>query len=249
MKNTEYYEELKLKLEADSSASEVQTWSKKYLNSHRRRYLKELALIESLSLSGRKVLEIGSAPFHMTYFLKRKGLAVTGWDIDPERFSQFIESNDLDVEKVNIETDDVARWESQFDLVIFNEVFEHLRINPIETLRKINRVLKPGGKLLMSTPNLTSLGNRVSILLGRGFDNPFEEFNKLNRFGHMGHVREYTASQVVQFLSNTGFTIERINYPNYRNVTFRLKISTIFRLGYQIFPKLRPYFQIISKKA
>lgn len=248
MNSAQLYERLKKDLQSARALDEFAVWSMNYLNSHRLRYLSELKLIESLVPAGGRVLEIGSSPCHMTFCLKENGYDVEGWDIAPERFSDFISRHGLTVRKVNIETDDVAVWKEAFDFVLFNEVFEHLRINPIETLRKINSVLKRGGGLLLSTPNLSSLGNMVSMLVGKGFDDPYKEFQKLELYGHMGHVREYTAAQVETFLRNTGFNVSRVMFPNYTRMSFRLSKASLLKFGYRLFPRKRPYFQIIATK-
>ena len=68
-------------------------------------------------------------------------------------------------------------------------------------------MLEPGGLLYLTTPNLYRLGNIASFVLGRGlaFD-PIREYGKLRFVGHMGHVREYTASEIRRFLQGAGFT-------------------------------------------
>lgn len=55
--------------------------------------------------------------------------------------------------------------DNYFDLVISTEVLEHI-VNPDIFLREIYRVLKPGGKLLLTTPNLSSWINRILFVLG-----------------------------------------------------------------------------------
>jgi SAM-dependent methyltransferase len=51
------------------------------------------------------------------------------------------------------------------DLVLAGEVIEHLH-NPDNFVRECNRVLKPGGDLILSTPNLASWFNRTMLLFG-----------------------------------------------------------------------------------
>jgi len=53
-----------------------------------------------------------------------------------------------------------------FQTVLFCEIIEHL-VAPDRTLRTIVELLAPGGLLLITTPNLASLGNRVRLLRGK----------------------------------------------------------------------------------
>ena len=181
-------------------------WSRNYYQEgNKRRYRHDLKLLENYYTKG-KILEIGAAPYHLTYILKRKGYDITGIDIAPERLGGFISRNKLHIVKCDIESEALPFDDHSFHYIIFNEIFEHLRINPIRTLREINRVLHPDGILALSTPNLYSITNIVKYFLGMGMDNPYEEFLKLETIQHMGHVREYSVRQVKIFLENTGFT-------------------------------------------
>ena len=47
--------------------------------------------------------------------------------------------------------------DDSYDLVLFNEVFEHLRLDLVFTMTEVRRVLKNDGTLLLSTPNHRSL--------------------------------------------------------------------------------------------
>ncbi len=53
-----------------------------------------------------------------------------------------------------------------FNTVLFCEIIEHL-VAPDRTLGKVVELLAPGGLLLVTTPNLASLGNRLRLLRGK----------------------------------------------------------------------------------
>lgn len=195
---------LNLKKELTHDNSTMGKWSKNYFNIQKNRYIHDLGLVQKYFKEGR-LLEIGSAPYHFSYILHSLEFPYTGIDIDPNRQKNFIVKNELNIIQCNIETESFPFQDGTFDFIIFNEVFEHLRINPIQTLREINRVLKLSGILLISTPNLYSIRNIVNFSLGKGYDNPYTQFEKIETLGHMGHVREYSIRQLNEFLTNTGF--------------------------------------------
>jgi ubiquinone/menaquinone biosynthesis C-methylase UbiE len=58
-----------------------------------------------------------------------------------------------------------------FDAVSLNHVIEHVP-HPVEALRECARILKPGGKLVVSTPNNSSLGHRIFKEHWRGLETP-----------------------------------------------------------------------------
>jgi SAM-dependent methyltransferase len=107
----------------------------------------------------------------------------------------------IDVAEVNLESDPFP-WASQtFDLVVCNQVFEHLK-NIFHPIDEVARLLKPGGKLVMSVPNLASLHNRVMLLLGL-------QPSSIRVFGP--HVRGYAMKEFTEYLKVGGlFKILRI---------------------------------------
>ena len=95
---------------------------------------------------------------------------------------------------------------------MFNEVFEHLHINPLRILDEIYRVLKKGGILLMSVPNINPL-MRWEFLFGKDYnDNLKAEFAKVDSIGHMGHFRLYSKSEIDSLLTQFNFVIEDYAY-------------------------------------
>ena len=106
----------------------------------------------------------------------------------------------------DIEREALPFNDHSFATIMLCATFEHLRVDPLFALEEMRRVLQPGGLLYLTTPNLYQLGNIASFALGRGlaFD-PIREYGKLRTVGHMGHVREYTASEIRRFLERAGF--------------------------------------------
>lgn len=212
---------------------------------HKNRYAKDIELINSYYKGGR-ILDLGANPFHLTFCLKELGYDITGVDINPTPFKEFIQRYDLKVVEANIETEKLPFKDQFFDFIIFNEVFEHLRINPIFTLSEINRVLKKDGVLFLTTPNLYALHKILMFNMGLGFNDAFNEFNKLNIYGYMGHIREYSTKEVSNFLENTGFKIEKVIYRNdysfFRYKGFKTIYAKLSGLIIDLLMKVNPYW-------
>jgi SAM-dependent methyltransferase len=100
--------------------------------------------------------------------------------------------------------------ESQ-DLVILTEVIEHLTV-PQLVVAEVGRVLRPGGTLVVTTPNVHSLGNRLAMLLGvkklfvRGGAEGFA-FDIDNE--PYGHVAFFTHATLRHFLEQLGFRVRK----------------------------------------
>jgi 2-polyprenyl-3-methyl-5-hydroxy-6-metoxy-1,4-benzoquinol methylase len=86
--------------------------------------------------------------------------------------------------------------DAAFDICIAKEVLEHLP-NPVDCIRSVQRVLRPGGYFALSSPNRDSLHLRINRKLG------------LPDFMCSGdHIREYSFSEMTSMLMENGFGIE-----------------------------------------
>lgn len=220
-------------------------WFSTYYRQHRKRLAADIDVVERHVGRGAKILEYGAIPLVMTAALTALEYDVSAVDIKPQRFAKAIESLDLDVTQCNVETETVPFATEAFDAVLFNELFEHLRIDPIFTLREVYRVLKSGGVLILSTPNLRSFrGLRNLILHNQGHavsPGVYRQYEKLEILGHMGHVREYTTREVSEFLARIGFQVGKIVY---RGGHGKGMVGIAERLA----RSLRPFFALIATK-
>lgn len=240
-----------------SNVPEIQQWVENYVRYHRYRLAYDLMMVHQWANPPALILEVGSAPFILTLALNKMGYKVVGIDIDPDRFSHFIANYKLDVRKLDIERTPLPFPDETFDLILFNEVFEHLRINPIITMTQMRRLLKSQGNLFLSTPNLRSLRGIWMLFFhhkgGHVTTGIYEEYKKLELFGHMGHVREYTAKEVSTFLARIGIetrqTIYRFYGPIYHTQLKAKTLLTIEKIFCVLFPSFRPLFSLVCVKG
>ncbi|ACB77279.1 class I SAM-dependent methyltransferase [Opitutus terrae] len=99
---------------------------------------------------------------------------------------------------------DPARWPrvERCDLILLLEVIEHVHISPLHVFRMLRSFLRPGGYLLVSTPNAAWLRNRWLLLTGH---NPFELIREDPR--NPGHFRELTRSELRRLLERAGLRV------------------------------------------
>ncbi len=224
---------------------DISEWHNSYIYHNKTRIAFDYDIIQEHVLPDSTVLEIAAVPLILTAALKRTNLKVTGIDIAPERYNSSIEQLGITMLKCDIEKDKLPIESNTYDTVVFNEIFEHLRINPIFTMREVLRVLKPNGLLLMSSPNLRSIrGLKHFLLQNRAFSclgNIYAEYEKLEKLGHMGHVREYTSKEVIDFLENIGFEMTMLIY---RGRCY----SKVAQIAIRLFPTLRPFITYVAIK-
>jgi SAM-dependent methyltransferase len=89
------------------------------------------------------------------------------------------------------------------DAVLAGEIIEHV-VDTDALLIEIHRVLRPGGVLVLTTPNLASLDNRVRLLLGM-----YPKWVDYSLGEGQGHVGSYTPSVIRRQLGQHGFVVER----------------------------------------
>ncbi len=106
------------------------------------------------------------------------------------------------------------------DVVIMSELIEHL-VDPDGAVAEARRVLRPGGSLLLSTPNLAAWYNRG--LLAAGIQPVFSEVSLHGVFGRpgrvvAGHLRLFTRRALTGFLTASGFRCVTVTGARYHDV-------------------------------
>ncbi len=110
-------------------------------------------------LTGKKVLDCPAGDGRVSHVLKQKGAEVVALDLYPEFFKVdglTCQHGDL-AEKLNFS-------DETFDFVICQEGIEHMT-DQLKVIGEFNRVLKPDGHLLLTTPNMSQLRARLSFFL------------------------------------------------------------------------------------
>jgi len=186
-----------------------------YLNVALDRLLVTMDLVPNMD-SGARVLELGATPYFMTslllhHFPYQLELANEPgrekYDGGTVRLTNRGRGLDYSFQYkgFNIETDRFPYDDGSFDMVLYCEMIEHLMHDPSHSLYEIHRVLKPGGYLLLSTPNPFRYTNYLRFLAGTNIYPPFSGYGPYSR-----HNREFSAAELRLLLKQSNFEIETL---------------------------------------
>ncbi len=108
----------------------------------------------------------------------------------------------------NAEKDPFPYEDEYFSTVLCCELIEHLFEDPMHMMSEIHRVLRPGGHLVLTTPNIVSLRAVAGLLQGYQ-PGLFPAYIRPRADGQVDarHNREYTPREISDLLINSGFEV------------------------------------------
>ena len=159
------------------------------------------------------LLELGAAPGALSVSLAAAGYRVTAIDLgeasdawgdqNEGTMASSFEEAGIQLVLQDLESTPYSFADESFDVVLLTEVLEHLREYPARVLIEARRLLRPGGILLVTTPNAASIPQRVRLALGRSVYSPLDDW--IFGLPHARHAREYTVRELGDLLGHAGF--------------------------------------------
>ena len=162
-------------------------------------YRNIISILETLMINKNNILDIGCGAGTIDFYLANKCHEVLGIDISKNAIRACNESK----EKLNLGRNiNFIRLNfpkkipnKVFDFVICSEVLEHLE-NDEKVIKTISSLLRKGGKLLFSVPSKNAPIYKIGLL---------QNYDK-----RVGHLRRYTAEELLNLIINEGFLIEKV---------------------------------------
>jgi SAM-dependent methyltransferase len=139
-----------------------------------------------------RALDIGCATGALLATLRERGWACTGVEISPGAEYARRERG-LDVRSLPLEENHFPA--AGFDLVLASHLIEHLN-DPAGFAAEVHRILAPGGRFLVTTPNISGFQSRL--------------FRSRWRSAIFDHLYLFSVKTLSRLLTEKGFTIERV---------------------------------------
>ncbi len=179
-----------------------------------------------------RVLDLAAGSGYTTARLAAMGFSPKAYDINTEQFVP----TELPIEKADLNRG-IPEPDASCDAIMALEVIEHLE-NPLAFLREAARVLKPGGSLVLSTPNIVSVKSKLLFLFREElhlFYNAVHRMRDPFCSEAAGHITPVLPWMLDIFLSDCGFTFRRRTYSN--------------RIGWRVRPFGRSMILLATRNA
>lgn len=197
-----------------------------YLNNSMQRFLTTLQMVPPASSPESLLLELGANPYFLTLMLMRyrryqitpanyfgAGGPAEGRGEQTIHSEKYGESHRFVYDHFNVESEPFPYPEHKFDMVLCCEILEHLALDPTQMLYEVHRVLKPGGHLLLTTPNVLAFQNLQRLAMGK---NIYDQYSGYGIYGR--HNREYAPLELIQLLHACHFRVVELRladiYPH-----------------------------------
>lgn len=160
-----------------------------------------------------KILDIGCGGGALAYQLDKMGFRVYASDI-----TQGLKLPNISWTYWDLNSKTIPYDNDFFDYVVCVEVIEHLE-NPHDLIRKFRNILKNGGKLIITMPNILNISSRIQFAKCGWFN----FFSKTT----LKHINPIPFWELDRILIKNGFIIEEIQARGFSKLSKILRILTL----------------------
>ncbi len=188
---------------------------------------------------GSRILDLGAGEGALSQRLLDLGFQVVSVDMSVDFKADISVFHKVDFNKSDEVTSFKLKFAEYFDAVLGVEVIEHIE-NPWEYIRTLKSLLKPGGLIILTTPNITSWLSRLNFL----FKGQFISFDESSL--DYGHINPINAWEMEVILKDEGFTNVQLQAAGFLPDIWITK-NIFYSLLYLLSFVLRPFMSGISR--
>jgi len=242
-------------LAAQSPSLKGYDWTS-YLQCSRSRVVRVQRALREHAPGGGRVLDLGSYFGNFALALSASGFRVDAVD-SYSRYGGALASvvalqhaKGIRVHDFAVVGHDLHGLEhGEYDAVVCGGVIEHIAHTPRLLLESVSSMLKPGGVLVLDTPNLGYLYKRLALLEGRSIFPPITD-QYFTDIPFEGHHREYIPGELEWMLHAVGhqvLSVETFNYSVFGLSELTGDDAAYFR-QMEADPALRELIMTVSRK-
>ena len=168
-------------------------------------------IIKLIDNKPKRVLDVGCGDGWVGALIKKEfGSEVHGMDILDKALIKA-KKNGLITKKFDLSKSKWPYKNNYFDLIIAGDIIEHI-YDTDNFVKECRRVLKKGGKLIVSIPNINSYLNRLLILIGK-YPLYVDYSTKKSIYKYVlvtGHVKVFNKKTITRLLADNSFKIDKI---------------------------------------
>lgn len=210
----------------------------------RARYARTLEVIGALGLpAGARHLDVGGGQMALLTRALHGFQPIVG-DVVATA-SDDVAGQGVGFQRLNL-MDESYSTEAPYDLITLCEVIEHIPVPPYITLRKLAALFRPGGWLVMTTPNGFRVRNIARMMAGR-------EVLDIYRYPEgdqpLGHQHEYTLRQMDWQLRHAGYAphVLETYVSGWRGGSRGARIAHLLTAPFNLFPHLRDGLMVAAR--
>lgn len=175
-------------------------------------FASRLRAVEALNVAPGKVLDVGCATGYFLEVASERGWDVAG--VELSAYSAGLAAVKFGERIFNGSLEQAAFHDGAFDLVTLSDLIEHVP-HPLAFLHEVRRILKPGGLVMIVTPDLGSLSERV--MKGKWSHYKVE------------HLYYFSAATLTACLEKAGFVpVMTGSAPKYLNLDYIINQFAIY---------------------
>jgi 2-polyprenyl-3-methyl-5-hydroxy-6-metoxy-1,4-benzoquinol methylase len=152
---------------------------------------------------GKRVLDVGCSSGYLARPLVARGCTVVGIEQNPVA-AEEARAVCAEVLVGDAETIELPFEHASFDVVLCGDLVEHLR-DPERLLARMRPLLRPDGRLVLTTPNVANWANRLGLLFGRW---RYTDRGILDRT----HLHLFTRATLVETLERAGYRVVELDF-------------------------------------